>query len=148
MSGKRYDHRVAFDRPAKVADGYGGSEEGWLLVLECAADIMFLRGGETVQASRLEGRQPAVVTVRQNSLARNVATDWRMRDLRNGDVYEIKAAVPTDDRLDMEITCVRGKRQPVVVAAQGQAVPPSSGEEVENPPDILDAIAAMDGSIN
>lgn len=105
------DYSVAFDAPAIVKDSHGGTENGWTpdaqAVKEWAA-FRYLRGGETVQAARLSGKQPVVVTVYSNTATRGLSTAWRMRDVRTGDVYNIRAIVPTSDRQFLEITAERG----------------------------------------
>lgn len=98
--------RVALDRPAAATDAYGASVDGWTEVVgRCSAHIRWLRGGESVQAARLEGRQPAVVTIyRQDALAA-LGPGWRLRDLnRGGAAMNIRAVVPTDDRMFLELT--------------------------------------------
>ena len=99
---------VAFDSPTEQADAQGGVATTWGESYRCAAHFMYLRGGETVQARRLEGRQPVVVTIRQSALARTITSNWRMRDLRRGHVYNIRSIVPSDDRRWFELTCEKG----------------------------------------
>lgn len=99
---------VAFDSPTAMADGFGGQTEGWTEEFLTRARFRYLRGGETVQAARLEGRQPVVVTIRACADARAITTAWRMRDTRRGEVYNIRSIVPTDDRQFMELTCESG----------------------------------------
>ncbi len=99
---------VAFDRPTEAADEYGGVNRTFAEAFRTAAAFMYLRGGETVQAARLEGRQPVVVTIRQSALAREVGPDWRMRDVRRGDTYNVRSIVPTNDRMFFELTCEKG----------------------------------------
>lgn len=115
------DYSVAFDAPAKVPDGHGGTETGWTKDVQAVkeyAAFRYLRGGETVQAARLQGKQPVVVTVYSNSATRQITTVWRMRDVRAGaydakdiwigDVYNIRSIIPTSDRQFLEITAERG----------------------------------------
>ena len=100
---------VAFDAPASADDGLGGTEIGWSEEFTARAHYRFLRGGETVQAARLDGRQPVVVTVRNCSDARMVTNNWRMRDVNTGKVYNVRAdPVPSDDRIWMEILVESG----------------------------------------
>jgi head-tail adaptor len=63
-----------------------------------------------VQAARLTGRQPVVVTVRNTAAARAITNEWRMRDLRTGAIYdvEVDAVVRTDDRRFLEILVTGG----------------------------------------
>lgn len=99
---------VAFDSPVVSPDGFGGRNDGWAEQLQARAHFRFLRGGEAVQAARLAGRQPVVVTIRSSAAARAITPAWRMRDLNAGEVYNIRAIVPTDDRRFLELTCESG----------------------------------------
>lgn len=105
-AGKLKD-RISFDQPTYDGDGLRvGWNEG---AFECWAAIRYLRGGETVQAARLAGRQPAVITVRLSSDAEDVTTDWKLRDLGLDREYAVTAPpVSTDDGKWLEITCESG----------------------------------------
>lgn len=106
-AGKLYE-RVAFDSPLESSDGQGGGEDGWQEAFSCRANYRRLRGGERVQASRLEGVQPTVITVRRSSQSDAVTTDWRIRDVRSGETFNIRTKVRTDDRAFYEFTCESG----------------------------------------
>lgn len=109
MDAGKMNNLVVFEEPARVDDGYGGTEEGWGNPVIADASFRFLRGGETVKASRLAGRQPVVVTVYDHSQTRAVRTAWRMRDLRTGEVYNVRAGpVPSDDHQYLEFTVESG----------------------------------------
>lgn len=104
-------YRVAFDPPLDSPDGHGGTETGWdeTSALLARAHFRWLRGGETVQAARLQGRQPVVVTIRNHEAARTITSGWRMRDLTTGEAFNVRTApVMTDDRMWLEITAERG----------------------------------------
>lgn len=105
---KRMHEIVAFDAPTSAPDGYGGVEVGWSEQFETRAHFLYLRGGETVQAARLAGKQPVVATIRANDAARAVSTGYRMRDVRRGVEYNVRAAVETDDRQHIEVTAESG----------------------------------------
>ena len=100
-------HKVIFDLIEEVEDGKGGFDQV-AVTFETRAHIRFLRGGETVQAARLQGRQPVVVTVRRSSKSMQIDADTVMRDMRTGTVYNIRAVVPTEDRQFIEITAESG----------------------------------------
>ena len=104
-AGGLYDS-IAFDAP--VYDGRGGLTGMQVDALKCSGNIRYLRGGEAVQAARLDGRQPVVVTIRRNSVADTVNSDWVMRDARRGTVFNIRSVVPTEDRQWLEITAESG----------------------------------------
>lgn len=100
---------VAFDMPVAASDGQGGAESGWSQLHACRAHFRYLRGGESVQAARLSGVQPVVVTVRNCADMRTISTDGRMRDTRRGDRYNINTIVEAENRMYLELTCVRGE---------------------------------------
>lgn len=106
-AGKLFE-LVAFDRPTETIDEYGGVATAFAEAYRCQAHFRYLRGGETVQARRLEGKQPVVMTIRQSALALTIANDWRVRDVRRGDTYNVRAIVPTEDRAYLELTCEKG----------------------------------------
>ena len=65
-----------------------------------------LRGGEGVQAARLEGRQPFLLTVRASTATKLIDNAWRAVDDRDANrVFNIKSAVVTADRAWVEILC-------------------------------------------
>ena len=79
-------YRLHFQRRGDLDDGWGNVTPGageFETVHTIAAAMRPLRGSESVQAARLEGRQPFVVTVRWASWLINVTTSWRLVDARN-----------------------------------------------------------------
>jgi len=98
---------VAFDIITEVPDGQGGFTRK-PETIKTRAHYRFLRGGESVIASRLSGVQPVVVTVRRSQKTRQITTSTTMRDLRTGTKYNIRAVVTTDDRRFVEITAQSG----------------------------------------
>jgi head-tail adaptor len=109
MDAGKMDYLVVFEQPMKVDDGHGGKVQGWGNTVTADASFRFLRGGETVQASRLAGRQPVVVTVYDSSQTRAIRPSWRMRDQRSGTIYNVRSGpVPTDDRQYLEFTVESG----------------------------------------
>lgn len=84
---------VAFDYPVKNPDGYGGEEDGWSDVpnsYSCRAEMIYWRGFENQDAAQLVGKERYKVKIRSNATAKTITTLWRMRDLRNGEVYNIR----------------------------------------------------------
>jgi head-tail adaptor len=105
----KMDYLVIFEEPNVSDDGYGNTTDGWTNPVAADAAFRFLRGGETVQAARLSGRQPIVVTVHHNSLTRAVTTDWRMKNARTGEIFNIRSGpVPTDNYQFIEFTVEGG----------------------------------------
>ena len=100
---------VAFDRLTDVSDGHGGTTGAWAEQFVCRAKYVHRRGDETVQAARLEGRHLQVIRVRASSDSRTVTTDWRVRDTRSGDVFNIRFIdKSSNDRRWIYFTCEKG----------------------------------------
>jgi head-tail adaptor len=100
--------RLEFQERASVSDGHGNEQGDWQARYECAAERIMLRGGEQVMASRLEGRQPAVMTIRANSQARRITTDWRARDIRSEEIWAIRSISPSQKRDFIELLVEKG----------------------------------------
>lgn len=98
--------RVAFEYRATVDDGLGNEEAGdWTPGFTVAARIAPARGAESIQAARLAGKQPVLITVRSSTQTREVGLSWRARDVRKGTLYNIRSIVNPDEQnkyLDME----------------------------------------------
>ncbi len=105
-AGSLYD-KITFSTITDVPDGHGGFNE-LQASFTVRANIRYLRGGETVQAARLTGKQPVVVTVRKIGQTAALTTNDKMKDARTGTEYQIRAIVPTGDRQFMEITAESG----------------------------------------
>lgn len=101
-------YRVAFDRRAEVDDGYGNTVSDWVEQFQCRAAYHHLRGGESVMAGRLQGRHAQIIVVRASSQTRQVSTDWRVRDARNGEIFNIRDVTAETDRALISMLCERG----------------------------------------
>ncbi len=100
--------RFAFDRRIVTDDGAGNTSGAWLEQFVTAARRESLKGGEAVQAARLENRQPYLCTVRYTPRTALITHEWRCRDTRTGIVYGI-ASLTTRPRLDYrDMICTEG----------------------------------------
>lgn len=91
---------VAFDE--RTLNANGDPLGPWAERFRCRANVDYLRGSESAVASRLEGRQPANITIRDNVTTRAVTAAWRARVIagrrvRAGDTFNIQAAAPGRD---------------------------------------------------
>lgn len=91
-------HKVAFDKRRDVTDEYGNTQSAFVEQFVVAAKVQAKFGGEAVTAARLVGQQPVTIIVRQSSQTRQIAVDWRARDVRSGTEYAIRSIVDPDDR--------------------------------------------------
>ena len=101
-------YRVAFDKRAEVDDGYGNTVSDWAEQFQCRAGYRHLRGGESIMAGRLQGKHAQVIIVRVSSQTRQVTTDWRVRDARTGDIFNIRDVTAETDRMFLSFLCERG----------------------------------------
>jgi SPP1 family predicted phage head-tail adaptor len=81
----------AFDQPIEAKDGYGNITTTFAEQFQLHANFIFLRGGETVMASRLTGQQPAIVRVRACHNSERITPDWQVRDIRGEVTYNIRS---------------------------------------------------------
>jgi SPP1 family predicted phage head-tail adaptor len=101
--------RVAFQSRTETADGYGNMHTVFTTRFRRQASFITRSGSESVLAARLEGRQPMTIIVSSDSQTREVTTDWRIVDDRNGQVYAITAAEDMDRRRQwITFICARG----------------------------------------
>lgn len=112
MAGKRgggaLDHRFGFSQQTKAGDGLGGETSEFMEVFVCAAGVTHLRGGEAVQAARLQGQKTVVIRVRSSSQSRKVTADWRATDKRSGVIFNVRDVTPTSDGLYLDVTAQSG----------------------------------------
>ena len=102
---------VAFDELNAVSDGYGNRQQEFVEQFKIRAGYVWLRGGESIQAARLEGNQPLIVRVRVCNDTNRIRNDWRMRDVRTGEVYAIRAISRSLDRGYLDVLVQSGVAQ-------------------------------------
>lgn len=99
---------VAFDKRAEVDDGYGNTVSDWQEQFQCRAAYRHLRGGESVMAGRLQGKHTQVIIVRASSQTRQITTDWRVRDTRSGEAFNIRDVTHETNRQWISLLCEKG----------------------------------------
>ncbi len=107
-AGQLSEH-IGFESRGTATGPDDGNTEGGFVERFCLhARRQNLRGTEMVMASRLEGRQPVIFTVRASSLSCQITTDWQARDKRSGVVFAIRGVTRTEDRAWYEILAESG----------------------------------------
>jgi head-tail adaptor len=104
-------NRVRFEtRGTPVSDGAGNQVAAWETLCERAAKLTPVPGNsETVIQGRLTGAPIATITVRFDSLTRQITTDDRATDIRNNVTYNIRSVEDIDgDRRWLTMTCQKG----------------------------------------
>lgn len=101
--------RIAFEsRGPSTGVDYGNTEGDFVERFTLFARRQNLRGTESVMASRLQGRQPVIFTVRASSLSKQITTDWQARDARTGEVFAIRSVTRTEDRAWCDVLAESG----------------------------------------
>lgn len=101
-------HLLSFQKQGTAVDSYGGTTSAWAAQFTCHGGFVHLRGGEGVQAARLEGRHVQVIRVRASTNTRSVTPEWRIADSRTGDVFNIRDVEPGEDRQFIDFLCEKG----------------------------------------
>jgi SPP1 family predicted phage head-tail adaptor len=91
---------VAFQKRVAATDDYGNEGIGeWTTQFTRLVEYIMRPGNETVQAARLDGRQPITVAVPYDSQVSQVTPEWRLLELRGqGRVLNIRASEDMDRR--------------------------------------------------
>lgn len=100
---------AAFGEPVETTDSLGLGDadgqivHGYPIVFTTRANLLPLRGGESVMHARVEARNPAILTVRATARTRGVTSDWKV--LIDGRVFDCKEdpRESQDDRRYLEI---------------------------------------------
>lgn len=100
--------KVTFQSPAAGSDGYGGTVDGWKDEFTCRASFLYAGGGEAVQAARLEGNGIMKVRLRSSVQTRSITQEWRMKDARSCQAYNIREVDPRTDRFWIYLLVERG----------------------------------------
>lgn len=107
MSAGQLTRRAQFEKRGSLEDGYGNTLTEWASVFSHLCHVRYMRGGESVMASRLEGRQPVIITVRNCAEARTISSD--MRCVIDGVPYNVREFPrPSQDRLWLEFLAESG----------------------------------------
>lgn len=99
--------RITFQ--ARGEDDNGDPIGRWGDRFSRSARLTWLRGSESVMASRLEGRQPVVITVRACSQTRLIDGAWRAVNARNDkQKFNITAVSPAKESGFIDVLAVMG----------------------------------------
>ncbi len=76
----RLDTKAVFYSPSEgQRTETGGSKEGWNEEFPAWSAVRYLRGGEAVMASRMQGRRPAILILRKRAVLYAIRLDWTVR---------------------------------------------------------------------
>lgn len=83
----------------RALDANDEPKGAWEDQFTVSAETLYLKGTEPVIAMRLEGVQPVVLTIRDETRTRLITTAWRAVDARDSTkTYDINGNAPAKDR--------------------------------------------------
>lgn len=85
------NRRLSFEKRILVDDGYGNTEADYAEAFVRWGKISPSIGVETVTAARLTGQQPVDITVRYDPETKGIEADWRVVDMADNKIYELKS---------------------------------------------------------
>jgi head-tail adaptor len=86
-------YRLKFAERDTTEDEYGNASTGWAERFTVSANITAKVGGEAIDAARLAGRQPVIISVRRSPDTRQITTDWKATEVENGTEFNIRTAI-------------------------------------------------------
>ena len=104
-------YRVDCQKKVEAKDELGNPVPGgggWVTQFTVRAAYRHLRGGEDIMAGRLQGRHTQIITVRSSSDTRQITSDWRLIDARDGSVFNVRDVTAETDRMWVSLLCERG----------------------------------------
>lgn len=101
-------YKVDCQKRGEQDDGYGNTVSDFVTQFTVRAAYRHLRGGEGVIAARLENKHPVIITVRASSQTRQITSDWRLVDARDGTAWAVKDVTHETDRQFISLLCERG----------------------------------------
>lgn len=99
---------VAFEESGEVATDGGITIGAWTERFQRRVSIESMRGNEVIDAQRLQGVNPLMITVRASADTRSITSAWRIRHVLTGVYYNIRSVVPKPDREWIELVCQVG----------------------------------------
>lgn len=108
MRAGQLRERFSFEERSSVSDGYGNTREAWTAQFVVAGRRVVLRGGETVMAARLQGTDPAIITIRASVAAHTIRPHWRAVDVRTNEIWAIRSVNPAERKDHIDLLVERG----------------------------------------
>ncbi len=108
MTAGTLREKIRFQSRTNENDGYGNTKAEWTTAYDCRADLLWLRGGESVLAGRLEGVKTAVFTIRDCVDARAVTSEYRVVNLRTDEVFNVRSVNSATKRGYIDILAETG----------------------------------------
>jgi head-tail adaptor len=103
--------RLRLEKPATLADDFGAPVKSWALVAEVAAAVDSLNGREFFSADRELADATWRITIRDLP-GTSPEPDWRAIDIDNGQVFDVRAVLPSHERAVLTLAASSGSSEP------------------------------------
>ncbi|MFL6051586.1 MAG: phage head closure protein [Actinoallomurus sp.] len=111
MKAGQLRRRIRLERPQTVADDFGAPVKSWALVAEVAAAIDSISGREFFSADRELADATWRLTVRALPGV-TPEPDWRATDIDSGQIFDVRAVLPSHVRDVLTIAAASGSTEP------------------------------------
>jgi SPP1 family predicted phage head-tail adaptor len=102
---------LILERPVVTADEWGAPLKAWQFVAQVAAAIDSLTGREYFAADRELAEGTWRLTIRELP-GQAIEPDWRATDVDSGQVFDIRAVLPSHDRAVLTLAASSGSSEP------------------------------------
>lgn len=100
--------RVSFRQRAAGEDS--AHDGAWATIVTRQARVQPKLGGEAVQAARMAGTQPVIITVRRDATTKTIDNGWSAVDYRDATIiWDIQSVIVTEDLQWVEALAVQRK---------------------------------------
>jgi len=103
--------RIRLERPSSLADEFGAPVKSWALVAEVAASVDALSGREFFAADRELADATWRITLRAIPGV-TPEPDWRVTDIRSGQIFDVRAVLPSHERAVLTLAAASGSTEP------------------------------------
>lgn len=90
--------RFSFQKRLEEDDGHGNKVGDFVEQFVCRAKLTPRLGGEAFIASRMQGSEPATLTIHSSKASRCIDPTWRAVNVRNDKVYDIQSVANPDQK--------------------------------------------------
>ena len=105
------DRKVIFYQ--RALDENGDRLGALTAVVTRQARVQPLKGGEAVQAQRMAGQQPVIITVRRDGTTKTIDNSFEAEDARDETVkWDVQSTIITEDLQWVEILAVQRRGEP------------------------------------
>lgn len=103
--------RIRLERPETLADDFGAPVKSWTAVATVAAAVDALSGREFFAADRELADATWRITLRAIPGV-TPEPDWRVVDVRNGQIFDLRAVLPSHERAVLTLAASSGSSEP------------------------------------